>query len=122
MPEKRDVKWYYDRCISGTVTWGHVVSELKELISARSILEIIEEWNDVWATFIEFVYTNYGISVPILNGFGKSSFIKYYNRIEKWEEIFKSNNLKFDKKYLINGGNYQRPEKVRLALEMARDN
>ena len=37
-----------------------------------------------------------------------------------WKEIFEQNNLKFNRKYLINGSNYNREDKVKMALNLAK--
>ena len=103
---------------SGEFNFAVVLSEVKELVEAKNTSELKEEVSDVVYSFLCYIYDKTKISLPM---FGASFTIKKAEmRFAKWETIFKNENLIFDKKYLTNGSNYEKPEKVQMALALAK--
>lgn len=100
------------------VTMGQVWGEVREVIASRSLEEVKEEVADV----LYFVWcrleSRTGIDVPMW-GAGRT-VAKVRARIEVWEELFAEQGLDFDRRYLVNGSNHERPEKVEKAFALAR--
>lgn len=113
-----DAKWCDENLNSGRIRFINILSEVKELFDARSLYEVQEEIGDVLYFTYCWLYSKYGINLPMIGAMG--SVRKYYDRLEVWEEIFKDRELKFDRKYLVNGSNYRRLEKVTSALNLAK--
>lgn len=110
--------------VAGNVSlsyWWSEVLELWEEIRKGSPKGMREEWSDVTCLAqIALIQHTPWINWPLVPGFGKYAALKFLSRMKVWEEIFRKEGLSFDKKYLINGGNYERPHKVQLALDLAR--
>lgn len=114
-----DAKWCCENINSGHFKFKSVLGEVVELIEARSLDEVKEEFGDVLYFIYCWLYSNYKINLPMIGAM--NSVNKFEARLEVWEEIFTMNLLKFDPKYLVNGSNYNKVRKVRLALDMARE-
>ena len=99
-----------------------VLSEWRELAEALLHLdpeEVKEEWSDACFVTQVALWQRVGwLNAPIFCGM--PAYRKWRSRQEVWKEIFRSHGLEFDQKYLWEGSNFQKPEKVRLALAAAR--
>lgn len=102
----------------GAMSWGSVWLELKEVVGSRNLKEFREETSDVIYHTLCVIYDKFGINLPML-GAGYT-IQKQLDRHIVWQRIFEQNHLRFDKKYLINGSNYLKDDKVRKALYLAR--
>jgi uncharacterized protein YabN with tetrapyrrole methylase and pyrophosphatase domain len=111
-------KWCNENMNSHPMTWKEPKSEFKEVLEAKSLSELKEEIGDFLYSLFCAIHTSTGISLPMVGT--KASIEKFNSRLIVWEMIFAKNGLVFDKKYLVNGGNYARPEKVQKALDLAR--
>jgi len=102
--------------------WQSVASEWRELAEALlhlDLSEIKEEWSDACFVTQVALWQRVGwLDAPIF--WGTPAFRKWKARQEVWREIFRSHGLEFHQKYLWEGSNFQKPEKVRLALAAAR--
>jgi len=99
----------------------HVTGEVIEFLAEAKKLNLAgmkDEGSDVCWMFWTFIYNSTGADFPAL-GIGPS-WKKYQSRLLSWNQIFSSQGLEFHPKYLANGGNYQKPEKVEMALSLAR--
>lgn len=113
-------KWCNENLNASPMKWGAFKSEFIELVEALKSMEvedIKEETHDCLYTFYCALHTSTGINFPMI---GVKSMDKILKRFEAWKVIFTENGLVFDKKYLINGANYEKDYKVKLALELAR--
>jgi len=102
------------------MNWNHFWIEVKELIQEIKSLNIkagINELCDVYTCFVVIMYTQYGIDLGII---WHTSADEWERRIKVWHKIFDDAKLEFKVKYLVNGGNYDRPEKVKLAIDLAK--
>lgn len=104
--------------LAAPMTLPYVLSEVKELLTAKTWSEAYEEWNDVvlctllWlANKDECVY-----EVRLLPGLGRSTALKYIARLDVWRSIFALHGAVFATRYLAEGSNYKKLEKVRKAL------
>lgn len=111
-------KWCNDNLNASSISWRAVKAELFELLEARSLEEIKEEFSDVMYFTLCAIQTSTGISLPMSGS--SATIYKVIHRLSVWEEIFNKEGLKFNKKYLVNGSNYKKIKKVELALELAR--
>jgi hypothetical protein len=111
-------KWCCNNINSGNIVFKNILSEIKELFEARNLDEIKEEFGDVVYFSYCWLYTKFGINLPMVGA--TSSIIKFMARLRVWEDIFNEHNLEFHPKYLVNGSNYFKYNKVLLALELAR--
>jgi hypothetical protein len=111
-------KWCCENISSGNFDFKSVMGEVKELIEARSLDDIKEEFGDVLYFTYCWLYSTFGINLPMIGAMGSAE--KFGDRLGFWIATFEYHNLEFDPKYLINGSNYERPEKIKLALDMAR--
>lgn len=93
--------------------------ELRHEIKARNWGEARKEWNDVCGVTALWLACYAQLDVPIFPMFGKSAVDRWVERNEVWKIIFKSQNVKFDRKYLHLGSNYGRQHKVETALNNA---
>lgn len=105
----------------GTINFSHVKGEIEEVLEAmqsRDWENFKEEVSDV-ACFVQvMIHRKVGVNWTML--IGDSSAKKFLKRLEVWKDIFHREGLWFSPKYLVNGGNFKKPEKVRMAVEMAR--
>lgn len=114
-----NAKWCNNNINSGKFKFKSVLSEMKELIEARSLAEIKEEFGDVLYFIYCWLYYRFKINLPMIGAMG--SVRKFTARLHIWEDIFKMNELKFHPKYLVNGSNYTKLRKIELALDIARE-
>lgn len=110
-------KWCCKNINSGYFEFKSVMGEVKELFEARTLSELKDEFGDVLYFLYCWLYSNYRINLPMIGAMG--SVRKFRARLDVWIDIFENQNLQFDLKYLVNGSNYERIEKVHLALDMA---
>jgi hypothetical protein len=113
-----DTKWCCENINSGHFKFESVLGEVKEVFEARSIDNLKEELQDVLYFWNCWLYSNFRINLPMFGAMG--SVRKFMARLEVWNWIFYDNKLLFDPKYLVNGSNYNKPEKIEKALELAR--
>lgn len=111
-------KWCDENLNSGRIRFKNVVSELKELFEAKDLEEIKEEFGDVLYFTYCWMYSKFGINLPMLGAMG--SVDKFNTRLIIWRQIFEMNGLKFDTKYLVNGSNYEKEHKIIDAIMMAK--
>lgn len=111
-------KWCCNNINSGKFRFKNIIGEVIELIDANSLSEVKEEFGDVLYFIYCWLYSKFKINLPMIGAMG--SVKKFTARLDVWMDIFFKNSLTFDPKYLINGSNYNKIEKVRLALELAR--
>jgi hypothetical protein len=111
-------KWCCKNINSGNIMFKNIISEVKELFEARNLEDVKEEFGDVLYFSYCWLYCKFGINLPMIGAM--SSVGKFTIRLDFWEFIFKVNGFEFDPKYLINGSNYLKPEKINAALDMAR--
>jgi NTP pyrophosphatase (non-canonical NTP hydrolase) len=120
--EMIDARWCITNINSGdAISFSAVKGEFDELLEAVM--------NSDWENFKEevgdtlyftycWMYSKYKINLPMIGAM--SSVKKFVARLEVWENIFKENGLEFNKKYLVNGSNYKKIDKVNKALNLAR--
>jgi hypothetical protein len=111
-------KWCCTYINSGNIIFKNILSEVKELFEARNLYEIKDEFGDVLYFTYCWLYCKFGINLPMLGA--QASIDKYTARLRTWRFIFKVAGLAFYPKYLINGSNYMKKEKIQAALELAR--
>jgi hypothetical protein len=111
-------KWCCENINSGKFPFKSVMGEVKELFEARNLTEVTEEFGDVLYFSYCWLYCKFGINLPMIGAM--DSVDKFTKRLDTWEKIFSNAGLKFNLKYLINGSNYMKREKINLALAMAR--
>ena len=107
-----------EKACSGKFAFSDVWSEVREVFEAASWDGVKEETCDVYTTLLLWIYTTYGVDMPMV---WERSANKYLDRIKVWERIFADEGLEFELKYIRNGGNHERPEKVAMALALARE-
>lgn len=112
-----DTKWCNNNLNSGPITFREVKLEVIEFIEARNLRDKFEEFGDVLYFTYCWLYSRYGINLPMIGAMG--SVEKFIKRLDVWKCIFRESGLKFDTKYLVNGSNYERPEKREKALYLA---
>lgn len=100
-----------------TSAWSEYV-ELWEEVLAMNWSGIVEEFGDVVMTtqlwFATLTGWDWRIRIP------DATHQKVITRMKIWEEIFASEGLWFHPKYLVNGSNYHKKEKVKAAIALAR--
>lgn len=103
------------------MSWDYAKSEVRELLEVRSLRELKNEWNDVVLCALLAAYAQGWLPdwLPILPCLGLASVRKYEQRLRFWPLIFDKHNLRFDRKYLARGGNYERRRKVEAVLNWA---
>jgi len=99
--------------------FSYVQGEYQELldeIEAQDWDEAYAEYSDVESHLAYYMYTNYGISMPVYthSHIGRTLF-----RVKLFEAVMNHYKLEFHAKYLVNGSNYKKVAKVRTALELA---
>lgn len=102
---------------SGNLGISFVLGELKELVEAASWAEFIDELCDVYTGVILVVYETSGVDLHIR---WMSTVNKWIEREATWRNIFSKEGLEFSPKYLSDGSNWRKPEKIRAALAKAR--
>ncbi len=98
-------------------------AELLEALQKCDWEEAVEEWHDVAAFAQIYVYAtvlNKRLDWKVPTWAGRPSFQKFAKRIRIWRRIFRSHDMKFDIKFLRNGGNYKKPSKIQAALQEGR--
>lgn len=90
--------------------------ELLDEIEAQDWDEAYAEYSDVESHLAYYMYTNYGISMPV---YTHSHIRGVLFRVKLFEAVMKHFKLKFHPKYLVKGSNYKKVFKVRTALELA---
>lgn len=115
----------HDETMAGPVEWSYWLGEVDELlveVRALNWAGIREEWSDVTCLgtlmLIARGWTWLRV-VPLMPGFGLYAAKKFEKRLETWKRIFDHYGVEFDKKFLVNGGNFAKVRKVRLALGLA---
>lgn len=109
-----------DEILAEPMSWRYAHGELVELWEEMvrcNLAGIREEFSDVMYSVYMAVYASTGWNVPMI-GAGYA-YKKFVARFARWEAIFEENGLDFHRKYLRNGSNYERPHKVRAALDLA---
>jgi NTP pyrophosphatase (non-canonical NTP hydrolase) len=114
----KTAKWCNENINSGKFKFKSVLGEVKELIQARGWSEVKEEFGDVLYFTYCWLYYRFNINLPMIGAM--HSVRKFTARLIVWEEIFHMHQLKFHPKYLVNGSNYERVEKVIFAIDLAR--
>lgn len=120
----RTFRWLDNNVMAGPVTWTYWRSEVAELVievRAARWRGIREEWSDVVCLgVLALMASGWPIGwLPILPGFGLYAAQKFEARLATWRRIFKHHGVAFDRRFLRDGGNYQKLKKVRRALELA---
>ena len=98
----------------------YTIGEVREVIDEIKKLNfwgIYNELCDVYTCLMINVTTYTSLNIPILWSRSAHAWI---DRIQVWERIFEEEGLVFNKKYLINGGNYKKIEKINMALDLAK--
>ena len=111
--------WTSDLPTTG-MGWKFVLGEVVELfieIIHLNLHGIISEACDVYTCAMCALETTIGRPVPIL---WRRTYNEWLARVEVWKEIFADHGLEWHVRYISGGGNYRRPEKIRVALDMAR--
>jgi len=94
-------------------------TELCEAIRGFDCDGIVEEFGDTIMTFqlwLAWVLPfDWEMCVPTY------VYRKYDARMAGWRDIFSNEGLTFHPRYLINGGNFKRPNKRKAALDLARE-
>ena len=90
--------------------------EFLDEIEAQDWDEAYAEYSDVESHLAYYMYTNYGISMPV---YTHSHIRGVLFRVKLFEAVMEHFKLKFDPKYLVKGSNYKKVFKVRTALELA---
>ena len=100
------------------MVWADVGKEIIELKDALLGREggVLEELCDVYSMVLGTLWCKYGINLPVV---WKTSAKKWEKRVVMWEILFNYVGLKFDKKYLVRGGNYERKHKLERVIKMA---
>lgn len=111
-------KWCNTEINGSPMKWKEVYMEFKELLEARSLYEIKEELSDTIYCLLCAIHTYTNISLPMLGAY--PTIQKLLIRQLVWQQIFSKEMLVFDKKYLVNGSNFNKPTKVEKALQLAK--
>lgn len=101
------------------MSWGYVFGEVLELaeeVVAGRLDGVISEACDVYSCAMCAIETTIGKSVPIVRNRSTDGWLK---RQEIWREYLRRMGLKYDQKYLVNGGNYKKACKRRLVVALA---
>ena len=98
--------------VSGEHHLSHALKELVEIFGARTIGELYEEICDFIGCLSLWIGWRW---LPVPSYF----FRKIERRLEVWNGIFREHGLIFKNKYLVNGSNYMKTDKVDMALDLA---
>lgn len=119
-----DLGWLKSNVMAAPMTFSYARGEMLELAAELRALHfagIREEWSDAILALLlaasEYAPLDW---VPVLPGFGLQAARKFIARMGTWERIFRKEGLIFHRRYLVGGGNYEKPAKVRAALALAR--
>jgi hypothetical protein len=115
----KTARWCNENINSGDIKFKNIISEVKELFCARSLYELKDEFGDVLYFTYCWLYSRFEIDLPMMGAMG--SVEKYTARLDVWSIIFQMNGLVFHPKYLINGSNFEKTEKIVMALDIARE-
>jgi hypothetical protein len=115
------VGWLKREVMAGPITYEYWLGEVDELIvelRAGNLTGIREEWSDVTCLLLLHLSDRFRFLefLPILPGLGLYAARKFEARQAVWERIFAHHNVKFDKAFLIGGGNFAKLRKVKAAL------
>lgn len=105
------------------VTPSQIKGEAQELwegLRAGDWANVSEEVSDVALFAQVWAHERLGQRLNWPVTLGMASYQKFKARMDVWEDIFKKEGLKFHPRYLVAGGNHNKPEKVRAALDAAR--
>jgi len=117
MLRARDIQDIMAGPMAFSYVWGEFF-ELVEAVSSGDVSAIQEEWSDVWCCGAVAIYGRTGWNIPA--PFAQPAFEKFRARLDVWQEIFSDAGIPFDRRALVEGGNYNKPHKVRRALELGR--
>ena len=111
------------RVMAGPMSWSYAWGECLEFLAevrALSWAGMVDEASDaVLCLQLALFHSMRGhVSWPLL--LGRRSARKFEARLTVWEDIFRAEGVPFDKRFLVGGGNYNRPEKVEAALNLGR--
>ena len=110
---------FYRRFCAGEYTFHHVLGEAWEtLVALAGYGDVREEAQDTLIALQLWVYERTQLDWEMV--ISQRAMRKARNRRAEWELIFRREGLTFDPKWLRNGSNYKKPEKVKLAIELAR--
>lgn len=112
------IKEFLNRYCSNGYRFHHIFDEIMELFASKDYSSIREEFYDVVMTIQLYLgskgyFLDWDIVIPI------SHLMKAERRRSKWVKIFGDSGLKFSPKYLVNGSNWQKAEKVNKAIRLA---
>lgn len=107
-------KWVYENFWSGDVTVENLIGEVKEVFTAKSIPEAIEEIKQVVLYTTLLAYKHTGLSF-ILYGLD-STFVEDIERIKVWEKILSLYGKEVSMSLFSEGNNWRRPHKVKYVL------
>lgn len=96
---------------------GTLRAEAQELLEARNVPELKEEFGDVWVVAAALLWRRLGLNSPVL-GPGATSAQKWADRIDLWKSAFKRAGFPFEAEALRGGSNYTKAAKRRAALEV----
>lgn len=91
--------------------------ELAEELKKGNLPGILDEFSDTAYALQMIAAQRSGLNLPL--AFADKAYQKFYLRRTTWKEIFKKYGKTFDNKYMVNGSNYHRPEKIQKALALA---
>ena len=115
-------KQVIDKIMASKLDFEYVKGEWNEFVDEvrnKNYAAAYDEWEDTTGCFLVWLTGKTGISLPILPGFGLGAVVRWHERLITWEIIFGKHGVDFDKKYLVNGGNYRKRHKVEKALRLA---
>lgn len=101
--------------------WSYVQGEYQEFldeIEAQDWDEAYAEYSDVEGHTAYFLWTNYGIDMPV---YTHGHIDKVLFRIRVFEDLFNHYGYEFGPEFLKGGSNYEKVFKARLALDAAAD-
>ena len=106
------------------MTFAYAMGEVWELVVEvlrANPAGIREEWCDAACCLQLWLYDVLGHrrDWEMVLG-GVTAMEKFIARYAVWEKIFQEHGLRFEIRYVVNGGNYKKPHKVAAALELAR--
>lgn len=100
------------------ITGEQVFAEVNEWLEAETLTEFRDELSDMLYFTGCWVEGKFGLNVPLIGA--RRTIQKIEHRLVVWQTIFEQEALAFDPRYLSNGSNHARPEKVETALALAR--
>jgi hypothetical protein len=109
-----------ETAFSGDVRISHIFAEIREVCEARTRDELREEMSDVLCFAQVWLFQRLRGRLDWSMPVGRYAANKFTARMAVWRDIFSREGLVFHPRYLVGGGNYAKPEKVRAALAAAR--